>query len=58
MFKQKIPKSFFVNINLIYYSKLKNKQRANDKNDYKDIVRNKEMYEDYYDDFMDDDFLF
>lgn len=38
MFKQKIPKSFFVNINLIYYSKLKNKQRANDKNDYKDIV--------------------
>ena len=38
IFKQKIPKSFFVNINLIYYSKLKNKQRANDKNDYKDIV--------------------
>ena len=26
--------------------------------DYKDIVRNKEMYEDYYDDFMDDDFLY
>ena len=27
-------------------------------NDYKDIVKNLKKYEDYYDDFMDDDFLF
>ncbi len=37
-FKKYIPSSFYVEIALIYYSKLKNKQRKNDINDYKDIV--------------------
>lgn len=37
-FKKRIPSSFYVDIALIYYSKLKNKQRKNHINDYKDIV--------------------
>ena len=38
LFKKQIPHSFYVDMALIYYSKLKNKQRKNDINDYKDIV--------------------
>lgn len=38
LFKKQIPPSFYVDMALIYYSKLKNKQRKNDINDYKDIV--------------------
>lgn len=38
MYQKQIPKSFYVNMNLTYYSKLKNKERKNHINDYKDIV--------------------
>ena len=37
-FIKRIPSSFYVYIALVYYSKLKNKQRKNHINDYKDIV--------------------
>ena len=38
MFTKHIPKSFYVQMFLIYQSKLKNHQRKNDINDYKDII--------------------
>ncbi|GEP65190.1 hypothetical protein CBE01nite_29580 [Clostridium beijerinckii] len=38
MYKQKLPKSFYVKMKLIFESVIKNKERKIDKNDFKDIM--------------------